>query len=158
MRSTVAIVAICGAWLILSVACTSRPKNETVTTLPPSAKSPTTNAPPVPNTTTQPSSSSTVDRDLEAAGDDVARARVRLGQRNRRGAIEALDDARTIVRTRVMADLPLGSQSDRLRPQVEEVAREIAEVRSEIEHGDISRARQELISINTQLDNLRARS
>ena len=150
-QSTIALMAICSAWLIFSTACATLPKSETITTIPRAEKSPTTNARFVPHASPQ-QPAVTSDRDLEAVGDNVARALVRLGERNHRAALEALDEARLIIRSRFTADIPMGNESDRLRPQLEEVAREITQARTQIERGNINRARQQLISINIQLD------
>ncbi|MBA3713125.1 MAG: hypothetical protein H0W76_11850 [Pyrinomonadaceae bacterium] len=153
-QSTVALTALCGAWLLFSTACASRPNDETVTTLPRSAKSPTTNARFVSYGSPPPQPVVTSDRDLEAAGDCIARSLVRFREPNRHAALEALDNAHRIILTRLRADVPAGTDGDRLRLQLEEVAREIAEARTQIERGDINRARQQLTLIGAELDRL----
>ncbi|MEJ7708380.1 MAG: hypothetical protein WKF84_00590 [Pyrinomonadaceae bacterium] len=83
---------------------------------------------------------------------------MRLSEPNRRAALEALDDAHRIIFSRFTAeDIPAETDDDRFRPQLKEVAREIADASAQIERGDIKLARQQLISINIQLDR-RARS
>lgn len=153
-QATMALTALCGAWLIFSTACASRPNDETVTTLPRSAKSSTTDPRFVSSGSPPPQPSVTSDRDLEAAGDCVARALVLLGKQNRNAALEALDEARLIVLARFTANVPVGRDGDKPRPQLEEVARQIAEAKTQIERGDINHARQQLISINIQFDRL----
>jgi hypothetical protein len=91
------------------------------------------------------------DEDVERAGDKIAEATVYLSHRQKAPALRALGEARTSARRAYeRRSQQHGTDSHRLLAAM----RELEQAESSVERGTLNDARQKLISLNRQLDQI----